>query len=285
MSGRSWPAFVEESRGEVRLLKAIRQVEIVDPTGMLTGPRGAGAEPSQSTTNSPPAIVTVTWSGIGPSVIPSPSIQSQAVHEPSGIAASARRAVRSPWSRIASTHASTVGRPNFASSSPNRRSPVRSAAICAFRSPSTASGMRELKRIRSSSSRSGRPALTSFVPGKISPSWCMSVESSTYPRILRTQVEPVGPHDQKRNRQRPRLVEHGREQGRVVGVGAAPVRVVEHDYVALPEVLAADEVDALADRVVVGPDEARHAGCLGDGLRAGRRRRRSRSRAPRRSRG
>ena len=62
---RTGRAFVGSCRRGEGLEGDLRQVAIVDPNGMLTGPRIAGAEPAKSTTNSPSAIVTVTCMRIG----------------------------------------------------------------------------------------------------------------------------------------------------------------------------------------------------------------------------
>src|SRR5690606_6468668 len=63
--------------------------------------------------------------------------------------------------------------------------------------------------------------------------------------------------------------EHRGEQHRVVGVGAAPVRVVQQVDVAGGEVLLADVLDALDDGVVVGAEERGDAGRLGGQVEVG----------------
>ena len=135
-SGTVVPAF-DGWFGDVSALSTTLHMAIVAPKGMFTGPRVAGAEPAKSTTKRPSPIVTVTSMRTGSVEMPSSSSQSTAVHDPCGSASRAARVVRSEWARISSTAWSTTSRPNLASTSSRRRSPVRSVAIWACMSPIT----------------------------------------------------------------------------------------------------------------------------------------------------
>ena len=101
------------SFGVVKPLKTTFAMLHVAPNGMLTGPGTASDEPEKSASISSPSIVTRTARRIMSSLIPSSSSQSYALQLPSGRAATAARASRSPWSSISSTTSSTTSRPNF----------------------------------------------------------------------------------------------------------------------------------------------------------------------------
>ena len=261
--------FCSNGRGE-RLERDPRRGDRRRRSGRFTGPRVAGAEPAKSTTNRPSSIVTVTSMRIGSSVMPSSSSQSTAVHDPCGSAATASRVARSAWATNRRRWPRRrSARPNFATMSISRRSPVRSVATWAWRSPMHELGhagveadqlddlavehatVEHLGAREERSPPGARRSSRARSPGP----WRRGPSSARG----RTRTRPA--RRRRCHRARP---EHRREQRRVVGVRGVPVRVVEQHDVAAVQVLPADVLDALAERVVVGAEEAGEPRRLGD---------------------